>query len=158
MLSTLPAARHTLEERPSPQPLRLEAASHAALPSAVSQSRRYRGLAHPRLGGYLTDKDQLHFGRFEAFVRHLSRNEAAHFEMKAGNVARRPGQPIVNHKRKFYLEKLGMHPRDTAGLRRLVQAYLEGLCWCLHYYHQGYGSTSANKGAADGRLGWNWCT
>ena len=30
----------------------------------------------PTLGGYLTDKDQLHFGRFEAFVRQLARNEA----------------------------------------------------------------------------------
>jgi len=110
----------------------------------------------PTLGGYLTDKDQLHFGRFEAFVRQLARNEAAHFEMKAGNVAKRSGEPTANHKRKFYLEKLGLHPRDTAGLRQLVQAYLEGLSWCLHYYHQGYGTTSANKGAADGRLGWNW--
>ena len=72
-------------------------------------------------------------------------------------MAKRSGEPTVNHKRKFYLEKLGLHPRDTAGLRKLVQAYLEGLSWCLHYYHQGYGSTSANKGAADGRLGWNWC-
>ena len=78
----------------------------------------------PSLGGYLTDKDQLHFGRFEAFVRQLARNEAAYFEMKAGNVAKRAGAPAINHKRKFYLEKLGLHPRDTVGLRRLVQVTL----------------------------------
>jgi 5'-3' exonuclease len=98
----------------------------------------------PSLGGYLTDKDQLHFERFERFVRALSRNEQAHFEMKAGNVARRAGdnQPKLNHKRKYYLEKLGMHPRDTEGLRRLVTSYLEGLCWCLHYYHKGCRSWS----------------
>ena len=41
-------------------------------------------------------------------------------------MAKRSGEPTVNHKRKFYLEKLGLHPRDTAGLRKLVQAYLEG--------------------------------
>ena len=41
--------------------------------------------------------------------------------MKAGNVAKRAGAPALNHKRKFYLEKLGLHPRDTVGLRKLVQ-------------------------------------
>jgi len=98
----------------------------------------------PSLGGFLTHKETLHFGRFERFVQQLARTEKVHFEMKAGNAARRSGaEPPVNHKQRYYLEKLGLHPKDAEGRQALVQAYLEGLSWCLAYYHKGCNS-------------WNW--
>ena len=94
--------------------------------------------ALPSLGGYLTDKGTLHFGRFERYVQRLARSETAYFEMKGGNVARRGAGPTppVNHRQRYYLEKLGLHPKDAAGRTSLVQSYLEGLSWCLGYYHK----------------------
>lgn len=110
-----------------------------------SARRRYTDLL-PSLGGYLTDKETLHFGRFERFVQQLARTETAYFEMKAGGGAQARSTdpaPPINHKRRYYLQKLGLHPKDEDGRRALVQAYLEGLCWCLAYYHRGCPS-------------WNW--
>jgi len=35
---------------------------------------------------------------------------------------------------------MGLHPSDTAGRRELVRSYVEGLSWCLAYYHKGCAS------------------
>jgi len=35
---------------------------------------------------------------------------------------------------------MGLHPNDKEGRQQLVHAYLEGLSWCLAYYHNGCAS------------------
>eukprot|EP00962_Isochrysis_galbana_P025498 scaffold7863_cov118-Isochrysis_galbana.AAC.11 len=40
--------------------------------------------------------------------------------------------------------QVGTHPNDTEGKRALILSYLEGLVWCMEYYHNGCRS-------------WDWC-
>ena len=76
-------------------------------------------------------------GRFQK--RHLrGRNEGG-----MGGVAGGGGSLVddpTEYRRAYYLQKLGLHPRDDASRAALVQSYLEGLCWCLAYYHDGCAS------------------
>ena len=55
-----------------------------------------------------------------------------------------PGGPAAvdarDYKREYYLEKLGLHPNDREGRASLVGSYMEGLRWCLAYYHEGCAS------------------
>ena len=101
--------------------------------------------------GYLTTKRHLHLDAFEAFVRVLASNEPIVFERKrqramAGPSSRRQGagqqesSAPGEYKREYYLEKLGQPPKDAEVLHDLVQSYLEGLSWCLAYYHDGCAS------------------
>jgi 5'-3' exoribonuclease 1 len=115
--------------------------------------------------GYLTDKRTLNMAAFERFVGALSTTEPAVFEKKrmranspmgrgggrgAGRFQRNRGyggeggaslvdDPLA-YKREYYLAKLGLHPKDGESRRALVTSYLEGLCWCLAYYHDGCAS------------------
>ncbi len=105
----------------------------------------------PSLGGYLTDRNGegciLHMARFEKLLVMLSGNEAYMVNKKlakdsASRDNSRPGQLIAgdnpeDYKRRYYLQKLGLHPSDATGRRALVQTYLDGLVWCLEYYHHG---------------------
>ena len=114
--------------------------------------------------GYLTSKSQLNLQAFEAFVRVLATQEPIAFERKrqraAGGggggrysrrdargrppAAARPPSDPLEYKREYYLQKCGLHPNDAEARRSLVQSYLEGLSWCLAYYHEGCAS-------------WDWC-
>ena len=107
----------------------------------------------PSLGGYLTDKASIDLPRFETFMRTLSRHEPFVFAKKAQAAARSgprrgkaPAAPADprQYKREYYLQKLGMHPNDKEARTSLIQSYLEGLTWCLAYYH-------------DGCASWDWC-
>ena len=49
------------------------------------------------------------------------------------------GDPL-EYKREYYLQKLGLHPKDLDGRRELVRSYVQGLSWCLAYYHDGCNS------------------
>ena len=117
--------------------------------------------------GYLTDKRTLNMPAFEAYVRILSSHEPIVFEKKrlraagggggGGRYSRRDvrgrgsaaasvassSDPLA-YKREYYLQKTGLHPKDAEGRQALVRSYLEGLCWCLAYYH-------------DGCASWDWC-
>ena len=110
--------------------------------------------------GYLTDKATLHLGTFERYVAAISDIEPAVFDRKArraagggrgggrGRSSRRPqgaAQAVVltdprDYKREYYLNKFGMHPKDAERRRAIVHSYVEGLCWCLAYYHDGCAS------------------
>jgi len=46
----------------------------------------------------------------------------------------------LDYKREYYLQKLGLHPKDLEARKALVHSYLEGLSWCLAYYHDGCAS------------------
>jgi len=101
----------------------------------------------PSIGGYLTNRDSnesiLHVARFERLLKVLSENEPYMVSKKlacdsSNRDNRRSGQ--VNerdYKRRYYLQKVGLHPNDAHGRAALVQNYLEGLVWCLEYYHHG---------------------
>jgi len=99
----------------------------------------------PILGGYITDKAKVDFDRFETLVQVLAENEfyvvskkiATEGPPQRGRRAT-PGEAVEgDYKRRYYLQKLGLHPSDADGRRDLVLNYLEGLCWCLAYYHEG---------------------
>jgi len=113
--------------------------------------------------GFLTTKRTLHLDAFERFVRALSTHEPIVFERKrqraagggggGGRYSRRdnrgggrggpPSAPVgdpLEYKREYYLQKLGLHPKDNDARKELVNSYLEGLCWCLAYYHDGCAS------------------
>ncbi|MGB1604241.1 MAG: hypothetical protein ACPIOQ_66525, partial [Promethearchaeia archaeon] len=46
-------------------------------------------------------------------------------------------QDDTEWKRTYYEKKLGLTPGDEAGMGALVQAYVEGVCWCYYYYYRG---------------------
>ena len=114
--------------------------------------------------GYLTEKETLRLGAFETYIGRLAGMEAQVFEKKrnrasggsGGRYDRRrqraappPGayasadayasDPTL-YRKEYYLQKVGLHPRDADGRRQLVQSYIEGLAWCLAYYHKGCAS------------------
>lgn len=100
--------------------------------------RVYRRLL-PTWGGYLTDRNRLHPGRLESFLKVLSRREPGYFE----NRARSDGVPeyaTERYRPAYYMQKLGLDieaPGADDALRRLRRIYMEGLYWVLGYYHNG---------------------
>jgi len=44
------------------------------------------------------------------------------------------------YKKEYYLQKVGLHPKDADGRRHLAHAFCSGLAWCLAYYHRGCAS------------------
>ena len=120
--------------------------------------------------GYLTDKATLHLDAFETFCRAIARQEPTVFERKRqkaafgdggrggrysrrdnrgrgrggvggrGGAAALPPSDPLEYKREYYLQKLGLHPRDAEGRREIVRTYVQGLSWCLAYYHDGCAS------------------
>jgi 5'-3' exonuclease len=115
--------------------------------------------------GYLTSKRELHLDAFEKYVRVLASHEPVVFERKrqraaggggGGRNSRRDmrsrpsaasnvvASDPLDYKREYYLQKLGLHPKDLEARKALVHSYLEGLSWCLAYYH-------------DGCASWYWC-
>jgi len=110
--------------------------------------------------GYLTDKETLNLGAFEKYIRKLAYVEPIYFEKKRrgraggrggrgggrgsrrsiGAAAAPPPSDPLEYKREYYLQKMGLHPKDKEGRHQLVHAYLEGLSWCLAYYHNGCAS------------------
>ena len=93
--------------------------------------------------GYLTDKGSIDMARFERFVGMISTGEGYTVRKKMGRDASAPApnaresEAPGEYKRRYYLQKLGLHPTDSAGRRRLIGSYLQGLTWCLEYYHNG---------------------
>jgi 5'-3' exoribonuclease 1 len=94
------------------------------------------------LNGYLTKKHQIHMGRAELFLEKISNEAEAlfflHKEEKMSN--------HENYKNHYYISKLNLNPNNLTGsnaLSNLKKAYVQGLHWCLFYYHNGCPS-------------WNW--
>ena len=109
--------------------------------------------------GYLTDKAALDMRAFERYIGALARMEPIVFEKKRARAAGRGGRggrgrgrggaspaagvssgDPLEYKKEYYLTKMGLHPKDRESKRQKVQSYLEGLCWCLAYYHDGCAS------------------
>ena len=107
--------------------------------------------------GYLTDKATINRPAFERYVAELASMEPMVFEKKRNRAAgggggrydrRRqrttaPSPPSdaytadrTLYKKEYYLQKMGLHPKDAAARRALVGSYVEGLSWCLAYYPQ----------------------
>ncbi len=112
--------------------------------------KRYTELL-PSLDGFISHKSKLHFDRFERFTNLLHADEG-YVVRKKLRADSKPGRRVDpgeldeepdEYRRRYSLQKLGLHPNDKEGRRKLVHAYLSGLCWCLAYYHEGCRS-------------WNW--
>ena len=95
--------------------------------------------------GYLTFKSKMHIGRVEIFLEKLSSEaEGVYFFKK--NKYSKDSEKIINYKIDYYLSKFGANLADKnnkARLSILKEKYIEGLNWCLSYYHHGCPS-------------WNW--
>jgi len=95
--------------------------------------------------GYLTFKSKMHLGRVEIFLEKLSSEaEGVYFFKK--NKYSKDSEKIINYKIDYYLSKFGANLGDKNNKTRLSilkEKYIEGLNWCLSYYHHGCPS-------------WNW--
>jgi len=93
----------------------------------------------PSLGGYLTRRDSIHLPRVELFIQEIARREPLYFQQRAID-EKDPGYSAAGYRDHYYKIKFGIEPGDEDSIRKIVQAYVEGLYWVLTYYHLGCGS------------------
>lgn len=96
--------------------------------------------------GYLTDGHRLHPDRLESFLTALAESESHYFANRAFDDAVPEYKDAFSYRRAYYQIKLGFDVESETGpaaLAQLRKNYLEGLHWCLQYYHLGVSS-------------WNW--
>ena len=113
----------------------------------------------PRLGGYLTDKADIHLNRVEVFIQEIGRREPLYFQQRAIDEKDQAygGDHYKSHyyKMKFNdaassSKNVEVHSMDSnvdehdnvthGPPSDLLQVYLQGLVWVLHYYHFGCAS------------------
>ena len=91
------------------------------------------------LKGYLTLGSKMHLGRVEIFLEKLSSEaEGVYFFKK--NKYSKDSEKIINYKRDYYQSKFGTDfgKEDNLSLLKILkEKYIEGLNWCLSYYHTG---------------------
>lgn len=95
--------------------------------------------------GYLTKKYQMHIGRVELFLEKLS-NEAEKFFFSQTEKSKEEKNLEKDYKKNYYSSKLNFDYSSVQGnqkLQKLKFHYIQGLSWCLFYYHKGCPS-------------WNW--
>mmetsp|Transcript_51534 Transcript_51534/g.75383 ORF Transcript_51534/g.75383 Transcript_51534/m.75383 type:complete len:550 (-) Transcript_51534:45-1694(-) len=95
--------------------------------------------------GYLTQNSKMHLGRVEIFLEKLS-SEAEGIYFFKKNKYSKNSEKIMNYKFDYYVSKFGKNLVETTNvfeLKVLKENYIEGLNWCLNYYHNGCPS-------------WNW--
>jgi 5'-3' exoribonuclease 1 len=95
--------------------------------------------------GFLTKKFKIHLGRLELFLEKLS-NEAEEFYFFYSNKNKDFYDKKLNYKKNYYYSKLLFDiesEKDSWKLDKLKHDYINGLHWCLYYYHSGCPS-------------WNW--
>lgn len=98
-----------------------------------------------QIKGYLTLNSRMHIGRVEIFLEKLS-SEAEGVYFFKRNKYSKDSEKIINYKTDYYLSKFGTNLTDISNssrLKTLKETYIEGLNWCLSYYHNGCPS-------------WNW--
>ena len=89
--------------------------------------------------GYLTDKHRIHPGRVEVFLEKLSNGaEEIYFYQKKDLFKNEIDEK--NYKFNYYRSKLGVSSNDPE-MPKIVNRqkidYINGLHWCLYYYHKG---------------------
>jgi len=91
------------------------------------------------LKGYLTLGSKMHLGRVEIFLEKLSSEaEGVYFFKK--NKYSKDSEKIINYKSDYYQSKFGTDFGEVKNfplLKMLKENYIEGLNWCLSYYHSG---------------------
>mmetsp|Transcript_29498 Transcript_29498/g.57744 ORF Transcript_29498/g.57744 Transcript_29498/m.57744 type:complete len:514 (-) Transcript_29498:566-2107(-) len=95
--------------------------------------------------GYLTKKYQMHLGRVELFLEKIS-NEAEEFFFCQNEKNSENPNSKIDYKKNYYFSKLNLDcslEKDKKRLVKLKTDYIQGLNWCLYYYHKGCPS-------------WNW--
>ena len=109
----------------------------------------------PSLGGYLTDKADIHMPRVEAFLQEVSRREPLYFQQRAID-EKDPAYADTNYKEHYYSAKFGIdsspEPKQfpsvpsegsieiNPNVKLISKEYLQGLVWVLTYYHLGCAS------------------
>jgi len=93
--------------------------------------------------GYLTNKSKIHVGRAELFFEKLSvESEELYFLNKGNDIEN--NLCSNDYKMEYYVKKLNCSvSNNKERINDLIQTYIEGLHWCLYYYHKGCPS-------------WNW--
>ncbi|GAB66347.1 5'-3' exoribonuclease [Plasmodium cynomolgi strain B] len=91
-----------------------------------------------RYNNYLTLKDKVHIQRLKIILKILSAQEFSYF-LKRGNAENvREFTDESRYKGYYYLQKFGLE--DPKQIQHIVNKYIEGLFWNLHYYHFGCAS------------------
>jgi 5'-3' exonuclease len=95
--------------------------------------------------GYLTDQHRLHPDRLQDFLLEIADGERHYFAARSFDDGV-PEYKTAAYRRAYYQLKFGFDadtPEGQARVHDLRRIHLEGLHWCLQYYHQGVPS-------------WNW--
>ncbi|KJP86807.1 hypothetical protein AK88_03514 [Plasmodium fragile] len=91
-----------------------------------------------RYNNYITLKDKVHIQRLKIILKILSAQEFSYF-LKRGNEENvREFTDERRYKSYYYLHKFGVE--DPKQIQHIVNKYIEGLFWNLHYYHFGCAS------------------
>lgn len=96
--------------------------------------------------GYLTDAHRLHPDRLQSFLTALAENESHYFANRSFDDNVPEYKSSETYRRAYYSIKFGFDCESESGPTRIQEVrkhYLEGLHWCLQYYHCGVSS-------------WNW--
>lgn len=91
------------------------------------------------LKGYLTSGSRMHLGRVEIFLEKLSSEAEGVFFYKKNKYLKNSDK-IINYKADYYESKFGTNFTEndhSLKLKNLKEKYIEGLNWCLSYYHIG---------------------
>ncbi|KAJ1461024.1 XRN 5'-3' exonuclease N-terminus-domain-containing protein [Pelagophyceae sp. CCMP2097] len=96
----------------------------------------YRELL-PKMGGYLTNKDDIHLPRLELLLRSLSVYEPHYFKRRGASEGDAEYGKDDSYAAHYYAEKFGFAPDDMASRRAVARDYVLGLFWCVRYYHRG---------------------
>ena len=103
----------------------------------------YRDLL-PKMGGYLTNKADIHLNRVEVFIQEIGRREPLYFQQRAIDEKDEAYAGDL-YKANYYRTKFGTDSscekkEDNEPPSGLKEAYLQGLVWVLNYYHFGCSS------------------
>jgi len=99
----------------------------------------------PVMGGYLTNKNRINPRRFEMFLTVIRSYESEYFQRRGVEEDEPDFCDSDKYKAKYYSDKLKLLPTasDAKEQRRAIaRDYIEGLHWCLQYYHKGCRSWS----------------
>ncbi|EDL45464.1 hypothetical protein PVIIG_04306 [Plasmodium vivax India VII] len=91
-----------------------------------------------KYGNYITLKDKVHIQRLKIILKILSAQEFSYFLKRGNDENVREFTDERTYKGYYYLQKFGVE--DPQQIQLIVNKYIEGLFWNLHYYHFGCAS------------------
>ncbi|VWU49684.1 exonuclease, putative, partial [Hepatocystis sp. ex Piliocolobus tephrosceles] len=88
-----------------------------------------------KYSNYITYKDKLHIDRLKIILKILSAYEFEYFKKRGINENVTEFTDKQKYKKYYYLHKFGFN--DSKNIQNVINKYIEGLFWNMHYYHFG---------------------